>query len=234
MNPYDLSKQGFNNYPNQYPPMTQTQYGLGTPYPPNNAPPPYVQYPAPAAGYPSPGPSYQQHGFVATPVHHPSNNLVQTQMTSGLKAYFMISGIFYLIWAALALGLEVGIIINSRWTYYRGIWTAVFLIAGGISMLAASCRESYVMFHLVRWFCCNLSLGVLALILSIVNLSTSYRCTSSFYWRYCDHALATNLKITILVLFIVVIAHTIANLIVASNAQKRSAASIGTNAIRHQ
>ncbi|CAF0867534.1 unnamed protein product [Adineta ricciae] len=216
----DPNKQGFNNYANQYPPMNQ--------------PPPYPHYPPPGAVYPGQQPTYQHSVIVAQPTPYRRwTNLVPTPITSGLKTFLVISGIFYLIWSVLGIGLEIGIIVNSYSTYYRGIWTGVFFFITGILMLVASCQTSYVLENISRFLVIDLSLGILALILSIVNLSISTRCSVYVYWYSCDYSLATNLKITILVLFIVAIAHTIAGLVVISNAQKRARTSAGPNVLRN-
>ncbi len=195
-------------------------------YRPNNPPPPYSEYPQQP-------PVYQQQGPRVVPAYRQRwNNLVATPMTSNLKTFFIISGILYLIWGILSIGLEVGIIIHSYTTYYRGLWTGVFLIGGGISMLIASCRTSYIMSYLLLRFGVVLFFVILGLILSITNLAISIRCGSS-YWFFCDDQVATNLKIGILVLFIVCTIHNIINMTVASNAQKRAILASASNAPRY-
>ncbi|CAF1110181.1 unnamed protein product [Adineta steineri] len=137
---YDSNKQAYTNYGNQYPPMNQPQFGPGNMYPPNNgAPPPYGQYPQQPSGYPTPGagypgqaPMYQQQGFVVTPNYRFWNNMRLTPIDSNTKVFLIISGIFSLIWGIMAFGLEIGIIVNSYSTYYRGIWAGGFLIGSGI------------------------------------------------------------------------------------------------------
>jgi hypothetical protein len=166
---------------------------------------------------------HPQQGFVVAPVYRPWNNVVVTPITPNLRTFFIISGILYLIWGILAMGLEVGIIINAYGTYYRGLWAGGYLLGSGISLLIASCRVSYAMVHLIRMLAVGLFLSILALILSIVSITTSSRCNSIYYWYSCDITLVNNLTIVILILFIVAIVHTIINIIVASNAQKRGA-----------
>jgi hypothetical protein len=156
------------------------------------------------------------------PVYRPGwNNLVATPLTSNLKLFFAISGIFYLIWGILDIGLEVGIIVNSYYSaYYRGLWAGGYLIGGGIVMLVASCRVAYILNHLIRTFIVALVLIILGLILSIINLANSNRC-DLYYWSSCDTQLAINLKIAILAIFIISTIHTIVNIIVTRNALKR-------------
>lgn len=160
------------------------------------------------------------------PVYRPGwNNLMATPLTSNYKTFLVISGIFYLIWAILDIGLEIGIISNSYYsTYYRGIWAGGYMIGGGIIMLVASCRASYILNNLIRMFIVALILIIVGLILSIVSLATTHHCYS-YYWTYCDTQLAINLKIAILGVFIISTVHTIINIIVTRNALKTSAIS---------
>jgi len=228
----DPSKQG-NNYINQYPPMNQPPMGTGNVYPPNNAPPPpYGQYPQQPPTYQATGtpyygqtPIYQQQGPVVMPVYRPGwNRLVATPLTSNYKTFLAISGIFYLIWAILDIGLEIGILYNSYYsTYYRGIWAGGYLIGGGIIMLVASCRVSYVLNHLIRLFIVALVLIIIGLILCIVTVANSVSCDSSYYWINCDTRLAIHLKIAILAVFIISTIHTVVNIIVTRNALKNAA-----------
>ncbi|CAF0817308.1 unnamed protein product [Rotaria sordida] len=128
---YDPNKQGYNNYGNQYPPMNQPPYGAGNIYQPNNAPPPYTQYPQHSSAYPTA--VYQPPTVTVVPLYRPLwNYLTPTPITSSLRVFFIISGLLYLIWGILAVGLEIGILIYSYWRYYTGFWTAIlvfFIIA---------------------------------------------------------------------------------------------------------
>jgi hypothetical protein len=121
------------------------------------------------------------------------------------------------------MGLEVGIIINAYGTYYRGLWAGGYLLGSGIRLLIAACRVSYAMVHLIQMFVVGLCLCILALSLSIGSITTGFRCNDIYYWCDPDITLAKNLAIVILILFIVSIVHTIINIIVAWNAQKRVA-----------
>ncbi|CAF1485284.1 unnamed protein product [Rotaria magnacalcarata] len=233
----DPNKAGFNNYGNvygnSYGPMNQPPppppAGFG--YPPNNAPPPYTQYPQQPSSYPVPGgayngsiPTYQQQRVTVVPTYRPFwNNLVLTPITPGIKAFLVISGILYLIWGILAIGFEIGIIRYSYWRYYTGLWAGAFLVGGGISMLIAACKPSFVMANLIRMFITCLMFCILGLILSIVYVSRSTRCDSIYFWYYCDYSITAHLKVAMLALFITATIHTIVNIIVINNARKATA-----------
>ncbi|CAF1374786.1 unnamed protein product [Adineta steineri] len=224
---YDSNKEASNNYgnadSNQYSPMNQPQFGPGN-IPNNAAPPP--------SGYPAPGqaPMIQQQRFIVMPNYRSWNNMQSIPIESNTRAFLIISGIFYMIWGIMALGLEIGTIINFYSTYYRGIWAGGCLIGGGIGMLIIACKTSHVMTYLIRTFIIILVLCVLALILSIVNISVSYQCNPDSYWyNYCDRLLATNLKIVILVLFVIANIHSIINMFVIGKVQKRAATTSLTN-----
>ncbi|CAF1368542.1 unnamed protein product [Adineta steineri] len=238
----DSNKEASNNYGNaytkQYPPMNQPLIGLENMYSPNNAAPPsygqYPQqpsdYPAPGAGYPGQTPKYQQQGYVITPIYRSWNNMQSIPIESNTRAFLIISGIFYMIWGIMALGLEIGIIINSYSIYYRSIWAGGCLVSGGIIMLIIACKTSHVMTYLIRTFIIILVLCVLALILSIVNISDPSQCNPDSYWyNYCDRLLATNLNIVMLVLFVIANIHSIINMVVIGKVQKRAATTSLTN-----
>lgn len=70
-----------------------------------------------------------------------------------------------------------------------------------------------------RFFASTLGLCILALILSIVNLSVTTRCGTYSYLYYCDNTMAVRLKIANTVLFVVALIHTIVNMVVVSKAQ---------------
>lgn len=194
----------------------------------NTPPPPYSQYPQQSSGYlPSNTeyydwpPLYHPEGTVVAPGYqHQWNNQLVTPITPYLRTFLIVSGILSLIWGIVAISLEVGIIFNSETTYYRGLWAGGFLIGGGLSMLVASCREAYRIYYLKRLFTITLLFVVLGLILSIINLASSVRCSPFYRSDHCDESLATNLKISILALFIISTIHTITNIVVANNAQK--------------
>jgi hypothetical protein len=202
---------------------------------PPNGPPAYSPYPQQPAGYGAPGttyygqtPVYQQQGAVIIPIYRPFwNNLVATTITPGLRAFLIISGILYLIWGILAIGLEIGLIINLSSTYYRGFWGGGVLIGGGISMLVAACRSSYIMMHLVRLFIVSLVFCILGFILSVVNYTSSSYC--SFSWLYCDSRTELNIKGVLLGLFLIATIHTIVNLVIASNTHKRTMSTPASN-----
>jgi hypothetical protein len=171
-------------------------------------------------------PLHPQQGFVVASAYRPWNFLVVTAITPNLRTFFIISGILCLIWGILAISLEVAIIVNktnSYGIYYRGLWGGGCLLGSGISLLIASCKVSYAMVHLIRLFAIGLFLCILALILSIVSLTTAFRCDYVYDWCTPGVTLGKNLTTAMLILFIVGIVHTIINIIVARNAQKRTA-----------
>lgn len=155
--------------------------------------------------------------------------LTATPITSSLRTFLIISGIIYLLSGILAFGLEVGIISSSYWRYYTGFWTGGYLLGGGISLLIAASRPSYVMSYLIRMSTVALILSILAVILSIVNVTTASRCDSGYYFLWCDTKLALDLKITVLTLYIITTIHTIVNMIMISNAQKTASSATTTN-----
>jgi uncharacterized membrane protein len=150
------------------------------------------------------------------------NNFVATPITPNLKAFFIISGILSLILGILDIALEIEILLNAqiRTIYYHGFWTGGFLIGAGICMLIAACRTAYIMAYMIRMFSVILVFVIVGLIFCIVDLVRSVQC-DSYYWFDCDSQLAVNLKITILAVFIFSTVHTIVNIVVAGNAQKK-------------
>jgi hypothetical protein len=181
-------------------------------------------------GYASPGTSYyiqppssQQPSVVIKPLYRPFvNNLIPTPFTYNFKMFLTISGFIYLILGILAFGLEIGIIVNSYWTFYHGLWAGTFLIGIGIAMLVIACRTSYPLLHLTRILGVILGISALGLIFSIMNYSTSIRCFSSLSLCYCDGKLASDLKATILVLFILAVIHTAINFTVIVKTHRRT------------
>ncbi len=149
--------------------------------------------------------------------------MVVTPITPNLRTFFIISGILYLIWGILAMGLDVGIMIHAYGTYYRGLWAGGYLLGSGIGLLIVACKVSYDMVYLIQMLVVGLCLSIIALSLSIGSITTGFRCNDVYYWCDPDITLAKNLAIVILILFIVAIVHTIINIIIASNAQKRGA-----------
>ena len=135
--------------------------------------------------------------------------------------FLIISGFIYSIWGILAFSLQTAIVVNSFSTYYHGFWTGGFLIIGGIVMMIVAFRSYYPLIHLERIYTINLSFCITGLIFSITNYIISTRCTSlsSFY---CDDSLASNLKVTLLVVFIFSLIHTITNMIFISKEHRRT------------
>jgi hypothetical protein len=161
---------------------------------------------------------------VIVPTYRPFwMNPVLTTITPNLRIFFIISGIFYLIWSISAIVLEIFLIIESYSTFYRGIWAGGFLLGGGICMLTIACQISYPMINVIRLFSLVLFFCVLGLILSAVNYGTSIKCSSGVRFKYsCDRELVSILKIIILVVFIVATSHTMISIIVLSNVHKKT------------
>ncbi|CAF1368594.1 unnamed protein product [Adineta steineri] len=225
----DLNKEASDNYgnadSNQYPPMNQPQFGPGNMHSPNNATPP-------PSGYPAPGqaPMIQQQRFIVIPNYRLWNIIQLTPIKSNIKAFLIISGIFYMIWGIIAFGLEIGIITSAYLTYYRGIWAGVFLIGGGISMLVVACKKAKNLNKLILTFTVTMIICIFALLSSILNIYGLSRCNPDPHWyNYCDRLLATNLKIVILVLFVIANIHSIINMFVTGKVQKRAATTSPTN-----
>ena len=214
---------------------------------PNNAPPPYPQYPPQPAAYPQyppqpgaypqyppqPG-AYPQYSPQPAVVVYPMNrtfwyNLAATPITPSLRALFIITGILYLIWGVLGIGLEIGVIVNSSYRYYVGFIGGGFLIGAGISMLIAGCRTSYIMVYLVRMLTVTLVFCILGFILSIVSYTTS---TSCFSWSFydCDSTVAAQIKATLIAVFVLATIQTIISLVVTSNAHRATSATPVSNA----
>lgn len=166
-----------------------------------------------------------QYVVTGAPVVRPVwwNNVLLTPITPSFRTFLVISGIFYILWAVVVVGLEIGIILNSSWRYYTGFWSGGFLLGGGISMLIASCRPSYVIARLIQMYSICLFLCILGSILSVINLTRSTLCDPPFYWYYCDDELAHHLKIAIIVACVIATIHTIVNIVVSTNARRAAA-----------
>ena len=197
-------------------------------------PPPYAQYPQQAAfapGYGAPGQMYapqvmvpQYQTAVVVPVYRRYwGNMVSTPITADVRNFLLISGIFYLIWGILAVGLEIGIISYSYRTYYRGFWMGLFIFISSITMLVAACQANYALQRLVRSFTVALVFCILGLIFSIVDYAFANRCDYYDYWYSCDSKKASDLKIVILVVSVVATIHTIVNMVIIGNMHKKSA-----------
>ena len=221
---YGPNKQGYHNqdncYPVQYPPINQSLSLSYSQYP--QQPMSGIGYTAPGTTYYIQSPSSQQPSVVITPLYRPIiNSLMPTLLTYNIKTFLVISGIIYFLLGILAYGLEIGIIVNSFWTFYRGFWAGTFLIGTGIVMLIIACRASYPLIYLTRILGVILGISALGLIFSIINYSASTQCFSSSLWN-CDGKLASDLKVAILVIFILAVIHTAINLAVIIKTHRRT------------
>jgi hypothetical protein len=146
--------------------------------------------------------------------------------------FLCISGFIYSLWGISIVSVQIGIVVNSFSTYYHGFWAGTFLIFGGIFMMIIAFRSSYPMIHLIRTYSMNLGFCTVGLVFSIVNYATSTRCISISSW-YCDESLASNLKVSLLILFILGLIHTIINMIFISKEQKRGLLRSNSNVLSH-
>lgn len=161
---------------------------------------------------------YQPQNVVVVPVYRPGwRNIVLTPLTANLKMFFVFSGLLCLLCGIADFGLEIGIIINSYSSYYRGLWGGGYLIGTGIVMLVVSCRSVVNMNALIRTFAIALVFVVIGLILSIVSYVLVDPCDT--YTYYCDSPLSIQLKATMLGVFALSLIHMIANIIIVSKAQ---------------
>jgi succinate dehydrogenase hydrophobic anchor subunit len=143
-----------------------------------------------------------------------------------------ISGFIYALWGISAVSVQIGILVNSFSTYYHGFWLSIFSIIGGILMMIVAFRSSYPLFQLTRIYAINLVFCGVGLIFSVINYTTSPRCMSTPFW-YCDDSLSNNLKLMLLIIFILGLIHTIINMIVVSKEHKRALAKFNPNVIDH-
>lgn len=97
--------------------------------------------------------------------------------------------------------LDVYIVNNFHgYLYFCGFWVSGFYVGGGIFMLVAASKMSYVKLYLVQMFIVTLVFTLLGFMLSIVTIL----------------ALETNLDIGRAVVFVLSSVHTIANIVVIS------------------
>ena len=144
-----------------------------------------------------------------------------TPVTSPLKIFLILSGSLYLVWGILGIGLDVGIVNNSpTFLYYCGFWGGGVFVCGGVSMLVSSSKTHYASFYLLQMLIVTLVFSILGLILSIVTLIQSRQCDSRYY--ICDDSFATNLKIVLLLAFVIPTVHTIANILVIVISRKKT------------
>lgn len=195
---------------------------------PNNAPPAYPQNP-PQPGFQPSGVAYNgqtaafqsQSAFAMQGRRPVWGNVILTPMTSNLRGFCIISGILCLLCGITNIGLEIGILMNSYTTYYGGLWGGSYLIGTGIVMLIAACRPMFNMNAVIRTSAIALVLVIIGVILSILSVITVDGCRS-YYYINCDQSLVNSLEIARLAIFCLSVVQVIANIVVASAAQKSS------------
>ena len=185
--------------------------------------PPAYAAPGQIYGAPTMVPQYQT--AVVMPIYRRYwNNSVSTPITPDVRKFLVFSGILYLIWGILAVGLEIGIIVNSYVPYYRGFWMGFFVIISGIMMLVAACQANYALQSLVRLFTAALIFCILGVVVSSVNYASSTRCNNR-PWTHdysCDTKIASDLKIVILIVSTIATVDTIINIVFIRKTHTRS------------
>jgi hypothetical protein len=106
-------------------------------------------------------------------------------ITPKIRAFFIISGIAFLLLGAGAIGLETSIMMYSFSTYYRGVWSGNMMLATSISMLVAQ----LLAFTMITVLC--------GIVLSTIELSTMRPCVDESLTNLCDTPTGKILKLTI-------------------------------------
>ena len=166
-------------------------------------------------------PMYPPPGSVGMPVNRPPIlAMMPTPLTGNQKMFFIASGILYIIWGVLSIGLEIAILSYSYFSYYRGFWAGGFLVGSGISLLVVGGRGTFVLTRLTTLFAIALVFTILGMITSIINYTTSP------YW---DTVESSQLKIVILAVMIVAIIHTVVNMVVANKVHQKAVTESNTH-----
>ncbi|CAF5069879.1 unnamed protein product [Rotaria sp. Silwood1] len=143
-----------------------------------------------------------------------STNQKFTIIPPTLKVFFLCSGLLYFLLVIVNIGLDIGLIFNSRRTWYLGFGISGVLISSGISTLIVTCQPIYAIIYLLWAYLPALVVSLGILIASIVNLALYKRCNSIASDTNCETELAYAMKVVLLVMFILSLIHNIVNLIV--------------------
>jgi hypothetical protein len=125
------------------------------------------------------------------------------------------------VYAALGIGLEAGLLIDSGLAYYRGFIAGPVFIIVAIFIFYVSRQETY---HeaIIRWiYCIAFSFAIIGLALAIVDLVLSGMCDDDD--DPCDSSNVHAIKIVILCLYIITVIHSIAAMIIVTVGGKNSA-----------
>ncbi|CAF3616819.1 unnamed protein product [Rotaria sordida] len=193
-----------NSADNQYPPTNPPSYGTDV-YQPYPGPPPYASYSQQSINNTDHTVSSEQRNgqvllnsqknVLIIPAHHLlTRTRILTTITLKLQVFFILSGITYLLWSALAIGLEISILLYSYSIYYRGIFS-------GFIMLGTS---------------------IIGVILSIVDVTVSQKCANRMSSNLCDTQIGHRLKVIILIELCIATIHTGINLAIVRHIQKKS------------
>ncbi len=133
----------------------------------------------------------------------------------------LLSGFFNALWGILAFSFQLALTVNSHSTFYHGFWTGPILMVGGILMMVVGFRPAFPLVQLTRAYYSELILCAVGLFISIIDYSTSSKCTSTLFW-YCDDSLVSNLKIGLVIIFSFALIHTIFNMVYISKQHKQA------------
>ena len=146
-------------------------------------------------------------------------------MTPRVKVFLIISGLLYAFFSLSIIGLEIATIIDSSWTFYRGLWSGGFLLAAGTGLLVIACHRSYLVWQLTQFFVFGLLICIIGLILSAVNFCKSLRCEVSFSRYQCDNGTILILKMAVLILLGLATIQTALSLVITTRLQKKALSS---------
>ncbi len=153
-------------------------------------------------------------------------------MTTDLKTFLIISGFIYSTLGMFAFCLQLAIVVNSFSKYYHGFWIDVFLIVGGSVMMIAAISIILSIDSSDTNICVNIGFCTAGLVFSIINYVITTRCVSLSSLD-CDENLASNLKVILLVVFILALIHTIMNMIYISKEHHRTLSKSNSNVADH-
>lgn len=146
-----------------------------------------------------------------------------TIVTPRHKVVLIILGLCHILFAGIAIGLEVELLVNADSAYYRGFWVGALFLVIGIGMLFISCKPAYITSRIKSIFITLLTLCIIGLILSIVSLLIATKCSDHPFTDFCDSQFVTTLKEIILAFYIVAVIYTMATAIMIHKAGTNSA-----------
>ena len=147
---------------------------------------------------------------------------IPAAMTPQVKGFLLLSGMLYIFWSLSIISIEIATIIDSRWTFYRAIWTGGFLLILAISLLFIASRPSYLIWQLTQFFIFGSLICVIGLLLSAISFSRSLRCVDNPGRYQCDTSTVFFLKMAILILVGLATIHTAINLAITMRFQTKS------------